>query len=132
ARVSTPSQERWQEVSPYLDEVLSLPEEERTTWVAQFHDEKPELAPLLAELLREHAAINRGSFLSGQAPSPLGTTTPGQTLGPYRLISLIGEGGMGAVWLAERSDGRFDRKVAIKFLRFSLGSQAGTGRFKRE
>jgi len=130
--VSTPSQERWQEVSPYLDEVLSLPEEERTTWVAQFHDEKPELAPLLAELLREHAAINRGSFLSGQAPSPLGTTTPGQTLGPYRLISLIGEGGMGAVWLAERSDGRFDRKVAIKFLRFSLGSQAGTGRFKRE
>jgi eukaryotic-like serine/threonine-protein kinase len=36
------------------------------------------------------------------------------------------------VWLAERSDGRFQRRVAIKFLRFAVASQSGAERFKRE
>ena len=130
--MSTPSQDRWQEVSPYLDEVLCLPEDEQSGWLALFHHEKPDLAPLLEELLADHAELNRKAFLSGQPPSPFGTSTPGQSFGAYRLISLIGEGGMGTVWLAERSDGRFDRKVAIKFLRFSLGSQSSAGRFRRE
>ena len=39
---------------------------------------------------------------------------------------------MGAVWLAERSDGRFERRVAVKFLRFSVSSPSGAERFKRE
>jgi tetratricopeptide (TPR) repeat protein len=39
---------------------------------------------------------------------------------------------MGSVWLAERSDGRFERRVAVKFLRFSVASYGGAERFKRE
>ena len=130
--MSTISQDRWREISPYLDEVLCLPDDERSAWLAQFHEEKPHLGPLLEELLDEHLALKDEAFLSGQLRGPFGTSTPGQIIGPYRLISLIGEGGMGTVWLAERSDGRFDRKVAIKFLRFSLGSQSSAGRFRRE
>ena len=130
--MSTISQDRWREISPYLDEVLCLPDDKRSEWLAQFHEEKPHLGPLLEELLDEHLALKDEAFLSGQLPGPFGTSTPGQIIGPYRLISLIGEGGMGTVWLAERSDGRFDRKVAIKFLRFSLGSQSSAGRFRRE
>src|SRR5205814_8882376 len=55
----------------------------------------------------------------------------GQAIGPYRLVAPIGQGGMGSVWLAERSDGRFERRVAIKFLHFSV-AVSGAERFKRE
>ena len=39
---------------------------------------------------------------------------PGGLLGPYRLLNPVGEGGMGAVWLAERADGLIQRAVALK------------------
>jgi len=45
---------------------------------------------------------------------------------------MIGSGGMGSVWLAERCDGRFDRKVAIKFIHLTLLDDFGAERFKRE
>jgi serine/threonine protein kinase len=55
-----------------------------------------------------------------------------EAIGPYRLISKLGQGGMGQVWLAERSDGRFERKAAVKFLNVALMGQVGEDRFKRE
>ena len=53
----------------------------------------------------------------------------GQTIGAYTLLSPIGRG-IGTVWLAERSDGRFERRAAVKFL--SIGFAGGEERFKRE
>ena len=41
----------------------------------------------------------------------------GQTVGPYRLIRRIGQGGMGAVYLAARNDNQYERQVAIKLVR---------------
>ncbi len=52
--------------------------------------------------------------------------------GAYTLIASIGQGGMGSVWLARRSDGRFERQVAIKFLSIAVGSETGVQRFRRE
>ena len=48
------------------------------------------------------------------------------------MISIIGRGGMGTVWLAERSDGRFERKAAVKFLNLALTGRGLEERFKRE
>ena len=59
-------------------------------------------------------------------------TLTGEKLGAYKLISHIGEGGMSNVWLAERSDGRFARQVAVKFLRLAVASGGAAERFKRE
>lgn len=42
--------------------------------------------------------------------------SPGQRLGPYRVLSVIGRGGMGLVYLAERADGKFEQRVALKVL----------------
>jgi len=56
----------------------------------------------------------------------------GRQIGAYTLVSHIGTGGMGTVWLAERSDGRFERKAAVKFLSLALAGPAGAERFKRE
>ena len=72
--------------------------------------------------------------LASAGPQPVRAT--GTTLAPtidhYRIIRLLGEGGMGTVWLAERSDGRFERKAAVKFIRSALIGYGGEERFKRE
>ncbi len=129
----TLSPDRWREVSPYLDQVLSLPEMEWSAWFESFRAQKPELADIVQELLQEHRDLAQHRFLE-QLPIPdrLGASRRGQQIGVYTLISPVGEGGMGSVWLAERSDGRFERKVAIKFLRFSVASPSGAERFQRE
>ena len=43
-------------------------------------------------------------------------TPKGRLCGPYRIERLIGSGGMGSVYLAERADGEIRQRVAIKFL----------------
>src|SRR5438876_50200 len=48
--------------------------------------------------------------------------SPDELVGPYRLIREIGQGGMGAVWLAERADGALKRLVALKLPRMSWGA----------
>ena len=125
--------ERWREISPYLDHALSLPEAERAAWLADFQSEHPELSALLEKLLEEHQAIAEEGFLESQPSRPTDElASAGRSVGAYRLISSIGEGGMGSVWLAERNDGRFERQVAIKFLHFALASHGVAERFKRE
>ena len=55
----------------------------------------------------------------------------GRQVGAYRLVHLLGEGGMGQVWLADRTDGRFEGQVAIKLLGAALHSER-LERFRRE
>ncbi len=56
----------------------------------------------------------------------------GQTVGRYRIIREIGRGGMGAVFLAERSDGEFKQEVALKVVRRSFADSNLARRFRRE
>jgi serine/threonine protein kinase/tetratricopeptide (TPR) repeat protein len=52
--------------------------------------------------------------------------------GPYRLVRLLGSGGMGDVYLAERSDGEIQQKVAVKVLRAGANRPAWRDRFLKE
>jgi len=125
--------ERWQEISPYLDHALSLSEQERARWLSDFRAQRSDLADLLEQLLEEHRALSQKHFLEGQPQQPSNEDAlVGEKVGAYKLVSRIGEGGMGNVWLAERVDGRFERQVGIKFLHFALASQGAAERFKRE
>ncbi len=57
----------------------------------------------------------------------------GRRLGAYRLIELIGAGGMGQVYLAERADGHYEQRVAVKLMRESIGHHdALLARFRAE
>ncbi len=56
----------------------------------------------------------------------------GQKIGPYQLVSELGLGGMGAVYLAERRDGKFDQKVAIKLLKREFNTGKIRESFRRE
>lgn len=127
------SPDQWQKISPYLDHALSLSGEERTHWLADFRSTSSDLCGLLDKLLEEHHVLSQEHFLEDQPPRPTGEEPlNGESLGPYKLLSRVGEGGMGSVSLAERNDGRFERQVAIKFLRFAMSSSAAAERFKRE
>ena len=114
--------DRWQVLSPYLDEALGVPEEQRAAWLGALRSQAPSVADEIGSLLEEHhAAVEVGFLEQGPALTPSAApVVPGQTIGPYALRSEIGQGGMGTVWLAERSDGRFERRAAIKFLSIAL------------
>jgi eukaryotic-like serine/threonine-protein kinase len=67
-------------------------------------------------------------------PSQGGTEffAEGRRLGAYRLLRQIGQGGMGAVYLAERADQQFEKRVAIKLLPLGLSTGAARERFLAE
>ena len=56
----------------------------------------------------------------------------GQRLGAFALVREIGHGGMGTVYLADRADGQFDQRVAIKVVRGDLDSERLLRAFRRE
>src|SRR5215467_774857 len=110
------SPDAWQLVSPYLDQVLGIPEEQRTAWLEALRVDNPAIATLVEKLIDDHRVLTREGFLEQRPVPPVQQAVAGETIGAYTLMSAIGQGGMGNVWLAERSDGRFMRRVAIKFL----------------
>ena len=125
--------EQWRTLSPHLDKALGMSDEERSNWLSCVRDQDPPLADLLETLISRHRTLNREGFLQKRSiglPSESGLA--GQPLGAYRLIEQIGHGGMSSVWLAERNDARFERKVAVKFLKIALIGKAGERRFMRE
>ena len=131
--MSTLSPEQWQLLSPYLDQALAMSHDERAAWLRSLSEQNPALGEQLVALLDEHRVLMQEGFLESSGcflPSAPGLA--GQTLGPYTLIASIGQGGMGSVWLAERSDGRFERRVAVKFLNFARMGKSGEERFRRE
>jgi eukaryotic-like serine/threonine-protein kinase len=127
------SPDQWQVLSPHLDQALEMTDEERSTWLSFLKIENPALASQLEMLLQEHHMLTAEGFLESSALEPPGGPgLTGQTFGVYTIVSQIGHGGMGTVWLAERNDGRFERRVAIKVLNIALMGKGGEERFKRE
>lgn len=129
--MSTLTPDQWQEVSPYLDEVLELVPEERAAWMLTLRQKDANLASLLQALLDEQQQLRQEGFLE-RSPLSAGAGLAGQKVGAYTLVSQIGQGGMGSVWLAQRSDGRFERQAAVKFVSIALTGPAIGERFRRE
>ncbi len=122
--------ERWQRLSPLLDALLELPAEHRAEHLAALRREDAALADELQHLLTLDEDAT--DFLAEPVVEVPNGARPGARIGPYRLDRLIGEGGMGQVWLAMRADGLYERKVALKLLRPGLADPRLRQRFDRE
>jgi serine/threonine-protein kinase len=124
---------QWLALSQYLDDALEMSPKERSAWLDALRHENPTLAEELEVLLLHSEELTEERFLERRTvelPNP--ATLAGHCVGVYKLVSQIGRGGMSTVWLAERQDGRFERRVAVKFLNFALIGNGGEKRFKRE
>jgi eukaryotic-like serine/threonine-protein kinase len=123
---------RWAQLSTLLDELLDLDPGACEHRLAALQRDDAALAAELARLLAQRDDIEREHFLEGDALGHAGASLAGQALGPYTLERPLGAGGMGSVWLARRSDGRFEGHVAVKLLNLALLSRGGSERFARE
>src|SRR6476661_3577320 len=122
--------ERWQRLSPLLDAMFELDADTRARSLELLREEDPQLAEDLAALIALEA--ERDDFLSQPLVAPLPGMRTGLLVGPYRLDRMLGEGGMGQVWLATRADGLYERRVALKLLRAGLADPKLRLRFTRE
>jgi eukaryotic-like serine/threonine-protein kinase len=115
----------WSALNSLIDHALDLAPADRIPWIEALNPEYDALKPRLRDLISRAAALRTSQILGtiprftdlpdeGDAPSP---AAAGDIVGAYRMIRKLGEGGMGTVWLAERSDGLIPRPVALKLPR---------------
>lgn len=127
--------ERWQQIKLIYNAALDRNETSRAEFLQDVCAGDDELAyevdSLLAAAARasgfieEPAAENQ--FFTDGADSLIG-----KDIGHYRLVAEIGRGGMGVVYHAERSDGEFEQKVALKLVRGGLDQGEMQRRFLHE
>ncbi|HEX5179530.1 MAG TPA: serine/threonine-protein kinase [Gemmatimonadaceae bacterium] len=120
--------ERWKELEPLLDHALDLSDADRDKWLTELSISAPEIANELTSLLSGDAQAERTGFMS----EPVALSLEGLELGAYTLVEPIGHGGMGSVWRARRTDGRYDGFAAVKLLSLARLSHTGRERFRRE
>ena len=132
--------EQAQRLSALLDEALDLAPGQRDAWLGDLAQREAQLCGLVNDLLASMGAAGRQHLLETKdlierrfAQAGLDASSlEGRVFGSYRVLRLLGQGGMGSVWLAERADGLFARQVALKLVHASLIGRALTERFARE
>ncbi|MEO1245431.1 MAG: tetratricopeptide repeat protein [Pseudomonadota bacterium] len=120
------SPERWAKVQTLFDAATAMPRAEQPAFLAAECGDDAELCDYLLTLLDtsidvdaavEETIVSTAADAFGDAEDD---SMQGEMIGPYRVKRLIGSGGMGMVYLAERADEQFDQQVAIKLGRHRL------------
>ena len=120
------------EVSTLFGELSGLPRQERERYYAA-HSIPEETRREVESLL----SFDNGRPIAGIVQAAVGVAfqepvSTSEYCGPFRLLDVIGRGGMGVVYLAERADGEVRQRVAVKLLRAALDSNQMRQRFLQE
>jgi tetratricopeptide (TPR) repeat protein len=124
-----------QRIAELVKSALELPPEDRASFLDRECSGDPAMRAEIESLLQQQEGASRfiempALHLAAKSFMREGAFRIGQTIGDYEIISLIGSGGMGEVYLAE--DGQLHRKVAVKLVRRGMDSDDIIRHFKRE
>lgn len=118
-----------------LDSLLDAVESDRRTTIQRLQTEDPALADLVTQLLsadsRPDSRLDQLGSLPDENEDTIDTLV-GTRLGAWRIVDLIGRGGMGVVYRAERADGQFEQACALKLIAVGLSHASARQRFLRE
>lgn len=129
---------RYRRLQELFGEVVCLNPDDRRDAIERLCGDDPELRGELNTLLAEQPTAERFfaglAARAGIAPPEAEAVVhaPGTRIGPWRLLSQIGRGGMGVVYEAERADGQFSMKAALKVVPIGLITPEAKRRFQRE
>jgi eukaryotic-like serine/threonine-protein kinase len=126
--------EHWYRVQTLFKEIVDLDPGTRDERLESIKSEDPVMFEELRSLLA--ADSEQTSLLDGYAIDQvdLSDLVPmeGVQVGPFRIEKQIGSGGMGNVYLAHRTQGGFDQSVALKLIKFGMGTESAVSRFLDE
>ncbi len=136
--------QNWAKVETIIDKALTLSESEREAYIEEACKDDQNLKGEVTQLLESIFAseskkwLENPSELKGEFFRDIGDgasdseSMKGRTIDSYTITKLLGKGGMGQVYLAERSDGSFEHQVAIKIIREGRATKTNIDRFKQE
>ena len=132
----------WHRLNRLLEQGLEFEGAARTTWLDALGAEDQHLRAVLVDLLSQSDATGFAegathapttvARIASQALAAMRREQPGDRIGPWQLTRLIAEGGMGAVWVAQRADGVMQRTAALKLPRAEWIDQGLSERIARE
>lgn len=130
------SSTHWERMKEIFGHAAELPPERRPEYLREVCADDALLREEVESLLQaaetptpvlDSERYGLASILDGN-----GSSYEGKAFGHYKVIREIGRGGMGTVFLAERADGEFQQKVALKIVRLSLPDSELARRFRQE
>jgi len=130
--------DRWLRIKQLFRDAQQVAPAEREAWLErECRDDAGllrEVRGLLAAQVDSHELLDAGAtgVLQRMRDDTLSADRSGTRIGVYRLQRLVGQGGMGSVYLAERDTGDFVQRVALKLVRADFASEAARARFERE
>ncbi|MDT5293497.1 MAG: eukaryotic-like serine/threonine-protein kinase, partial [Acidobacteriota bacterium] len=140
--------ERWNQIEELFQTAVDLPAEERRPYIALACGSDDTLREQVAALVAQYeaagdfieepalAGVSLSPHIDPHATVPMNTAdidpAIGRRIGAYRVAREIGRGGMGAVYLAERADGEFRQRVAVKLIKRGMDTDFILRRFRNE
>lgn len=126
--------ERWKTISALFHQASELEGKVREQFLAEACGTDSDLRGEVEALLGvpEKAASGIDQVIETAATAYVDLLSEGEHIGPYRVCGVIGRGGMGQVFLAERADQEFERQVAIKTISWMNATPALIERFRQE
>jgi serine/threonine protein kinase/Tfp pilus assembly protein PilF len=128
---------RWRRLGELFDQAAPLAEQQRVEFVAALKGEDIVLRAELQALLNADSGsgvLDRcvQDMAAGIDDADMASSLIGQTCGHWRIVEILGRGGMGAVYRAARADGAYEQQAALKLIRVGLDTPDVRARFLRE